>query len=81
MAVSLFVMIAVVGGGFGLALRFVRAFERRSIDQREVAELRAKVGTLEDNLESMTHQVSRIAEAQQFTTRLLGERSESPPSE
>lgn len=78
---SLFFWLAIIGGGFALAFRFVRAFERRGSDPRELTELREKVSRLEDSLESVTHQIERVSEAQQFTTRLLTERNESPPPE
>jgi prefoldin subunit 5 len=78
---SLLFWIVVIGGGFALAMRFVRAFERRGNDQRELSELRDKVARLEESIESVTNQVERVAEAQQFTTRLLSERKEGSPTE
>lgn len=78
---SMLVWIAIIGGGFALAMRFVRAFERRGADQRELTELREKVARLEDSIESVTHQIERVSEAQQFTTRLLTERNDTPPPE
>ena len=61
-----------VVGALYLALRFVRAFERRGADRAEVEGLRAQVAQLEQAIE-------QLEEGQRFTTRLLTERSSSAP--
>lgn len=78
---SLVFWIAVIGGGFALALRLIRALERRAGDPRELAELRDRLARLEDTIEGVNHQIERVTEAQEFTSRLLTERSETPPGE
>jgi hypothetical protein len=60
-------------GGFQLASRLVRAYEQRSAGGADSA-LGERVARLEETLESMNVQLSRLAEAQQFTTRLLDAR-------
>jgi len=70
--------LALLGGGFYLALRFIRAFEQRNTSSGpELEELRARLARLEDALESTSGEVQRLADAQQFTTRLLEGRTET----
>jgi hypothetical protein len=58
-------------GGFQLASRLVRAYEQRSAGGSNTGALQERVARLEESLESMNVQLNRLAEAQQFTTRLL----------
>ena len=71
--------LAILGGGFYLALRLVRALEGRSQRAPELDDVRKRMAQIEDTLESMNKRVDRIGESQEFTTRLLTERSESGP--
>lgn len=57
--------------------RFVRAFEQRGKDRGELADLRERLARLEEAFESVSGQIEQIAQAQQFTTKLLTERDES----
>ena len=77
MILSVLPWLAVIGGGGYLALRFIRAFERRGATQEELNALRSKVAELEGQLESMQEHVDRLSEGQDFTTRLLSNRSGS----
>ena len=65
-----------LGGGFYLARRYVRALEARIDKEGALNELRARVQTLEDALDGTQRDVQRLEAAQEFTTRLLGDRSE-----
>lgn len=68
--------IGVIGGGFYLAVRFLRAFETRGAlsPRSDPMALAERVRRLEDALESMGAEMERLAEGQQFTHRLLAER-------
>ena len=69
--------IAVIGGGFYLAVRFLRAFESRgtlATPRSDPLALAERVRRLEETLESMSAEMERMAEGQQFTHRLLAER-------
>ncbi len=67
--------VGVVGGGLYLALRFVRATERKAISEQEIAELRERLAQLENRLESVGKDVERLTDEQEFTIRLLSDRS------
>jgi hypothetical protein len=58
-----------------LGYRFVRASEKRAQSGEALTQLTERVGQLEDSLASLTTDVQRIAEAEQFTARLLRERN------
>jgi hypothetical protein len=60
-----------------LALRFVRAAERRGASRSELDELRARVAQLEDDLEATCRETERLAAAEQHTMMLLARRSET----
>ena len=66
--------IIVLGLAFSLGLRFVRAIERRTAARAELAELTERTLRLEENLSAMGERVERLADSQDFTTRLLAER-------
>ena len=68
--------IGVIGGGFYLAVRFLRAFETRGAlpSRSDPMALAERVRRLEDAIESMGAEMERLAEGQQFTHRLLSER-------
>ena len=71
--------VAFWSGVFYLAFRFVRARERLAVGSRDLEELRARVGRLEEELGSTAERIERLDEAQEFTTKLLGERSGALP--
>ena len=60
-----------------LALRFVRAQERRSVGRTELDELRARVAQLEEDLEATRSETERLASAELHLTMLLTNRSEA----
>ncbi len=61
-------------GGFYLGLRLVRAFERRAGARAEMAQLEERQLRLEESLTAMSERLERIADGQEFTTRLLADR-------
>ena len=71
---------AIVGGGLYFVRRYVRAVEGRVRGDRTVAELEARVASLEDLVESLDKDVERLENGQEFTTRLLADRSRSSSS-
>ena len=74
---------SVLGGGFYFIRRYVRAIERRGTDDQLVAELRARLSTMEELLDGLRVDVTRLEESQEFTTRLLtsGRRASTQPNE
>ena len=69
--------IGVIGGGFYLAVRFLRAFEQRGTlgsPRSDPLALSERVRRLEETIESMGAEIERLGEGQQFTHRLLTER-------
>jgi hypothetical protein len=73
-------LIAVVGGGGYLALRAIRAFERRGTSAPEFLALSERVEVLEQQLDAQTADLRRLAEGQQFTERLIADRGNTPSS-
>jgi hypothetical protein len=67
-------LIAVLGGGGYLALRAIRAFERRGTSAPEFVALSERVELLEQQLDAQTAELRRLAEGQQFTERLMADR-------
>lgn len=63
--------LVILVGGFSLAARLVRAYEQKSAGGSRVDALQERVSRLEETLESVNVQLNRLAEAQQFTTKLL----------
>ena len=61
-----------LGGSAYLAWRVVRAYERRSSEPERVRALTSRVQYLEAAIETVEGQVRQTAEAQRFTTALLG---------
>jgi hypothetical protein len=73
--------LAAGGAIFHLALRFVRAAERRSATTAELAEVRERLLRVEEAMADMSTDIRRIAEGQQFTARVLEARHrESAPA-
>lgn len=69
--------VAFWGSVLYLALRFVRATERRGVSQAEVEELRVRMNRIEDELTAATTEVERLTAGQQFTAQLLAERADA----
>jgi hypothetical protein len=64
----------VLGTGAYFIRRIARAMERRAEANAELALLRERVTQLEESNELMTRDVLRLQAAQEFATRLLGDR-------
>jgi hypothetical protein len=71
--------IVILGGGFYLAIRLVRALESRNSGGPELDDMRRRMSQLEDAYDAMNRKVERIGESQEFTTRLLTERTGPEP--
>jgi hypothetical protein len=54
--------------------RALRALERRSVSEAELAALTQRVAALEERLEAVAGETDNLAEGQRFTTALLSER-------
>lgn len=67
----------VLGGGIYTVRRFLRAYERRTSNEPEVAALRARVAALEASLENVQRSLGRLDASHELTTKLLGARSGS----
>jgi len=69
-------MFLLVGLGFAgyLALRAVRALERRGNAAHDLVALQARVELLEQQVETQSEELRRVTEGQQFTERLLRDR-------
>jgi hypothetical protein len=67
-----FLFVPVVG--IYLAFRWLRTQERGPTSGADVAELRERVARLEESLADMDGQLKRLADSQDFTTRLLRDR-------
>ena len=67
--------VAFWGSVLYLALRFVRASERRGIDRSELAALQGRVEHLEEELAGASTEIERLATAERFTAQLLASRS------
>jgi hypothetical protein len=70
--------LVIIGGGFHLAVRLIRAVESRGTDKREVEDLRERVRNLEATLDTMSTEIRRVSEAQNFTMNLLEGRGSAP---
>ncbi len=73
-------LLSMLGGGGYLAWRAVRALERRTTPAADVVALQERVEQLEQQLDTQSAELRRLAEGQQFTERLLADRSGLPPS-
>ena len=63
------------GGLLYLGVRAVRALERRSTGSAELTALRERLESLEETVSAQAEAVRRVEDGQQFTDRLLAERS------
>jgi hypothetical protein len=77
---SIIFWVVLLGGGFYLALRFVRAFELRGVERQELQDLREQVLRLEEAMDAVARDMERLGEEQQFTMKLLSEQSDAPAS-
>lgn len=68
------VWIALLGTGAYLAFRYVRIQERRG-HAAELEDLRNEVRQLQQTVEGLRGDLDRVQEGQDFTARLLSERS------
>jgi len=66
--------VGLAGTGVYLGVRHLRASERRS-GAVEVNELRNQVQQLQETVDTLRSDLDRLQESQDFTTRLLSERS------
>lgn len=66
---------ALLGGGGYVILRFLRAYERRSNEGADMAELEERIRLLEESNVRLQTEISAIDEAHQFTVQLLTERT------
>ncbi len=73
-ALFAFGALIVPGSVFYLALRWVRANERRLADHNATTALKERVALLEDEVTALATELERLTEGQQFTARLLEER-------
>ena len=65
----------VLGAGIYAVRRFLRAYERRTGNEAELAALRERVAALEESMDGVQGSVERLHAGQEFTTKLLGTRS------
>lgn len=63
------------GAGLFLGFRAVRAFERRGTASAELAALRDRIQLIEDTVAEQGEAVRRVTDGQEFTQRLLLERT------
>jgi len=68
------VWVALLGTGAYLGFRYVRAQERRG-NAAELEDLRSEVRQLQQTVEGLRGDLDRVQEGQDFTARLLSERS------
>jgi TolA-binding protein len=68
------VWVALLGTGAYLGFRYVRAQERRG-NANELEELRSQVRQLQGEVDGLRGDLNRVQEGQDFTARLLSERS------
>lgn len=68
------IWVALLGAGAYLGFRYVRAQERRG-GAAELEDLRSQVRQLQQMVDGLRGDLDRVQEGQDFTTRLLAERS------
>ena len=72
--------VAFWGSVLYLALRFVRAAERRGVSREELDELRSRVGRLEEELAAASTDVERLAAGERITMQARGRSAPLPPA-
>jgi cell division protein FtsB len=66
----------VLGTGIYVVRRVLRIMERRVGAEAELSALQQRVATLEESLDDVRGSLDRLELGQEFTTRLLGARSD-----
>lgn len=67
--------LTVIAGGGYLVVRFLRAYERRGALPAELTALEERVRLLEESVGRLEAGFTELTEAQQFTTKLLSDRT------
>ena len=70
-------LMATLGVLAKVVLAFVQRRRSPELEQRTLEEIASRITRLEQLAESTALEVERIGEGQRFTTKLLGERSET----
>ena len=78
--ITLFVSMAVTAIGFPLARAYAKKVERGDSMPHIPSDVSARLERMEQAIDSIAVEVERISEGQRFTTKLLSERSSSPPA-
>ena len=78
--ITLFVSMAVTAIGFPIARAYAKKMERGSDVPQIPSDVSARLERMEQAIDSIAVEVERISEGQRFTTKLLSERSSSPPA-
>jgi hypothetical protein len=78
-ALSVALWIGIPVAIFVFARRLLRAIERRSVRESQLAELTERLQRLEERCEHMADDAERLREDQRFTRQLLTERPASKP--
>ncbi|MGH7626337.1 MAG: hypothetical protein ACREOJ_13605 [Gemmatimonadaceae bacterium] len=79
--IAFFVMCGVVCIGLPLARAFARRMDRHSAGATLPPEVAQRLEHMEQAIDSIAVEVERISEGQRFTTKLLSERTGTPPAE
>jgi len=80
MAVSFFVMVAVIVIGLPIARAIARRMDRRSQAPPPMPDVAPRLDRIEQAIEAVAIEVERISEGQRFTTRLMNEMRSLPSS-
>ena len=77
--VAFFATVIILALGIPLVRARVRESDRRAMGALPDAQTADRLARIEAAVESIAIEVERISEAQRFTTRLLAERTATPP--
>ena len=66
--------------GFPIARAYAKRVEQGDVNRHIPTEVTARLERMEQAIDSIAVEVERISEGQRFTTKLLSERTASPPS-
>ena len=72
---------SVIGGGFYLVLRYVRAIEQRPPRVQDDLDIGKRVRLLEETIERQAVEIQQLTENQSFLESLLKSRPSLPPGE
>jgi hypothetical protein len=78
--ITLFVSMAVTAIGFPIARAYAKKLERGADTPRIPSDVSARLERMEQAIDSIAVEVERISEGQRFTTKLLADRSSTPPA-